>query len=184
MNNEIIYEHGSLIYKETPYGENDSKTFCMDTSDEAEVKGEQMLVDGITSELTQEQKDNVLSIVQQIASLKYDKYTDRKISEGFEYDNHRFSMSIQAQQNWSTLLTLNIAGLLPFPYPVTSKEGEYLFETAEAYGQFAMVAVTSVSTFVRQGRDIRKQIKAETSVSKIIEIVQPYEDYVENYIEL
>ena len=134
-----------------------------------------------TADLTSQEQTEVLDIVKLVAEEKYDEYTRCKIYEGISFDSHTFSMSDQAQRNWTTVLTVAINDLLPFPYTVTSQEGDYIFNTKQDYINFAMTAIGAVDNYTAQGRTIKNQIVSATTVEDVINLVKTYEEYVEDH---
>ena len=122
---------------------------------------------GYEDELSSEDLTKSLQIMKWIAQDYADEKCDRDIARGISYDSHTFSMSMQAQQNWSTVLSaLND---LTFPLAVTAREGEYVFNDAVTYKTFALTAIGTIKAHVDTTRANKET--AENTITNINEAI-------------
>lgn len=92
--------------------------------------GQPLIIDGdfvmeLVSSVEVEDTRTIIEIKNDLIA-KVDLKTSANISQGFEYDGYTFSMSANAQRNWTNII--NISESL-FPLPVSTKFDEvYMLE--------------------------------------------------------
>jgi hypothetical protein len=106
--------------------------------------------------------------------IKIDEKTQSKIFEGFTHNGHTFSLSQNAQQNWSALMTYLVAGKLVFPYNVTTyDDDEYTIQNVQEFETFINTAFYTVSYQIQYGRALKVAIRAATTHEQLDAIVDP-----------
>lgn len=101
-----------------------------------------------------------------------DNNTQRIISKGFIFNNHKFSLSQNAQLNWSVLYGRFKGGDLEFPYNVTTNDDDvYTIQSAEDFTAFCNLAVYAVGYQIEVGRQLKQAVKACETVEQLKAIV-------------
>lgn len=103
-----------------------------------------------------------------------DVRTKELIYTGFEFDGERFSASDRAQSNWIGMFTLYLAGMLPFPFVIsTVDEGQYTLQDATALQGFIQAFFTYQSSGgpLQSGRDLKAQVQAATTPAELRAVV-------------
>lgn len=146
-----------------------------------------------TEELTQEQEDTLTATIAahkavedwpftlaEAKTLKIaaiDARTSELIMAGFPFDNNNFSMSEAAQRNWIGLLSAYNAGMISFPFTISTVDEEtYQLVNSTALLQFMgtfMVYQVSPSAPLGSGRILKAQVTACTTVAEVEAIVDP-----------
>lgn len=100
-----------------------------------------------------------------------DSKTETLIESGFTYDGSSFSMSTNAQRNWSALGAANANGLLTFPLPIsTVDEGSYSVADEPSLLAFLgayLTYQTDPAQPLGAGRVIKTEIQACTTVAEV-----------------
>lgn len=92
-----------------------------------------------------------------------DKKTHELIVSGFPFDGKLFSSTLEAQGNWSDMLLAHVAGLLPFPFPVTTHDDqEYSLADGNSVVNFVMTQKTVSNSHYASGRALKLAVKAAT----------------------
>jgi glutamine cyclotransferase len=102
------------------------------------------------------------------AFIEIDKRTQDEIFEGFVFDEKRFSMSVNAQINWSNLMNVPQEY---FPVNVSTIDNELYLLSWENKVPFYMTALGWKSAALQEGTVIKSQIKACTTIQEIEEII-------------
>jgi hypothetical protein len=104
-----------------------------------------------------------------IRIVEIDKRTQDIIAEGFEFDSHQFSLSLNAQINWSGLLTLQ--SMLTWPMAVTTfDDNEYVLELSNL-PSFIATGKAVILNAINTGRAIKVQVNAATTLEELNAIV-------------
>lgn len=102
---------------------------------------------------------------------KIDEVIKEKIIKGFVFEGHIFSMSIEAQLNWSNLF------LIPeesFPLIINTKEDEPYLLTFEKRDLFYKSAMNHKMIWLMQGSSIKTLIKSKNDVTEINDIISNF----------
>lgn len=108
---------------------------------------------------------------QMVAAI--DRTTERiRDRDGMLYMGKRFSMSLQAQANWTKLALGIIAGLIQFPYEgiQTIDDEWFVLQTKEQAMGFVMATAgyeNAPDSPVRQGRDLKALVAAAQTVEEL-----------------
>jgi hypothetical protein len=98
---------------------------------------------------------------------KIDNNTDALISQGYEFDSNTFSLSIEAQINWTGLKNFIDNGLVPFPIALSTKDNkEYSLKQSDKDAFFGGI-FTYILGLVNTGRARKLQIQAMTELDDI-----------------
>lgn len=98
-----------------------------------------------------------------------DRRTQEIISNGFTFDSNQFSLSIEAQINWSGLVTLE--SLLTWPMTITTKvDGSYLLAQSDLL-YFIGTGKTVITTTLDSGRTLKISINNATTQAELDAIV-------------
>lgn len=115
-----------------------------------------------------------LSVAKQEKILVIDEKTQSKIFEGFTHNGHTFSLSQNAQQNWSALMAYLVAGKLSFPYSVTTyDDDEYTIQDVQEFETFINTAFYTVSYQIQYGRSLKLLVRGATTYEELDAIVDP-----------
>lgn len=91
-----------------------------------------------------------------------DNRTQELIANGFLFDGHTFSLSLNAQSNFMGIKVATDGGLLTeanYPYEITTLDDEtYLLQWSDKETFFGLV-LGSVSTHLASGRALKSQVK-------------------------
>ena len=106
-----------------------------------------------------------------------DLETGRRIAEGFEYptaSGQIFSLSVQAQQNWSYLSTHT--DFLTYPYTARTLDDKTSYQIPDAATMLAITtaAATKIAVEVGTARSMKDAIDVATSIAAIDAIVVGY----------
>jgi hypothetical protein len=94
-----------------------------------------------------------------------DENTERLIETYFTFDSLHFSMSPNAQKNWSDLKLHQ--DILTWPYEVSTYEGgSYNLELADL-NNFIIAAATHKTTHLASGRALRQQVIDAQTIAEI-----------------
>lgn len=100
-----------------------------------------------------------------------DAKTRKLIECGFEFDNNKFSMSINAQQNWSWMQSSLINGVLSssdFPRSVsTIDDKSYIIDSISDASLFCISYVNRIEQRLESGRELKSQINQCTTKGQI-----------------
>ena len=105
-----------------------------------------------------------------------DLKTSEKITAGFAYDGHNFSLSDQAQMNIVGMVEPIKLGWITFPHKMSTNETddpEYIVETEADFYAIYQQAVGTVKAWMDSGRDLKKLVAACTTVAEVEAIVDP-----------
>lgn len=126
---------------------------------------------------TPEDYDNYDGLTLEEAKIKRIKEVDSKtetlIESGFTYDDNNFSMSTNAQRNWSALGAANANSLLTDKFPLTIStvdEGSYTVTDETVLMNFFGTYLnyqTDPSQPLGSGRAIKAEINACTTVNEV-----------------
>lgn len=104
--------------------------------------------------------------------LEIDQKTQALIAAGFTFDSAQFSLSINAQMNWSALLTFQNAGQLSYPCAVTNKEDtEYQIADPTTLVQFCGAAMVAVNTPIATGRALKVSVQAASTIAEVDTVI-------------
>lgn len=93
------------------------------------------------------------------------------IKLGFSYDGEIFSLSEPAQINWIGIKQASDAGLISFPFPVTtSSDGKYELQDANDVTTFYLTGLGAKKTYLDSGRALKTLINAATTEQEIANI--------------
>jgi len=113
--------------------------------------------------------------IQKIADI--DSRTTELIMGGFPFGESNFSMSEPAQRNWIGLLSAYNAGMISFPFTIsTVEEGMYQLADATVLMQFMgafMLYQVDPNQPLGSGRVLKAQVNACTTVAQVEAIVDP-----------
>lgn len=116
--------------------------------------------------------DPSLSIAKSDKILAIDNKTQTLISAGFSYGGQIFSLSEKAQINWIGLKQSSDAGLITFPYDVTTKDDViYSIADSTALTDFYTQGLGTVSYHLTSGRNLKDSVKAATTVAEVDAII-------------
>lgn len=127
------------------------------TDSEVHVTFDEVLTTQENNEL-----NNIIGDHTNLATLKQERIifidhrTRELISEGFEFDNERFSLSAPAQSNWLGLKTLE--SLLTFPVEVTTIDDKSYSITSANLNSFVGVAAGVKQSHLDSGRVLKVSI--------------------------
>jgi hypothetical protein len=103
-----------------------------------------------------------------------DEKTHEILNKGFEFDNNTFSLSQNAQLNWTGLQTAVNSGLLiesDFPYPITTA-GDIIYDLSWAnLTAFTGTVLQTVQNELHAGRMLKKQIADAVTKEEVDAVV-------------
>lgn len=103
---------------------------------------------------------------------KIDNRTQELINNGFDFDGRNFSLSSNAQQNWTALATLNNSGMLTFPLAVTTaNDDEYEFDNQTEFLQFIGTAFSTVNGHIASGRALKVAVRDAQNQTQLDAII-------------
>lgn len=106
--------------------------------------------------------------------LAIDNKTQAIIARGFTYDDEKFSLSSNAQLNWSVLYGRCIGGDLDFPYSVTTRnDDQYTFNDDVSFKAFCDQAVYAVGYQIEFGRQLKLAVQSCETKEQLNAIVDP-----------
>jgi hypothetical protein len=97
-----------------------------------------------------------------------DEWTSNNIKEGFVFDNHLFSMSENAQLNWSNIK--NTPETL-FPLTLGCKDNSVYVLDYKQLNDFYNTSLFFKMSLLKQGTEIKQQILKCDEVSKVLDIL-------------
>lgn len=98
-----------------------------------------------------------------------DMMTNKLINKGVVFNNANFSMSFQAQLNWTNLYQSRL--LLPYPVAVTTLDDkEYTFNNATEIANFYLVGLTQAQTILGVGRKLKIRVLDAKNQEELDEI--------------
>ena len=97
------------------------------------------------------------SLMSQKLKEKIDKDTAQRISKGFDFDGHTFSLSQNAQLNWQGLLLLHQSGIFE-SQEISTKEGATYLLKKEQLMDFIKAGSSVVTHALKIGRDKKQQL--------------------------
>lgn len=107
-------------------------------------------------ETVEEYKDFLITKVDE-------KISNGIVSNGFQFDGKTFSMSFNAQINWSNLLTIPEA---VFPLPVSTKQDEIYQLSLANRMNFYLSALGTKNTQLQAGNTIKQEVKLLTTLQE------------------
>lgn len=99
-----------------------------------------------------------------------DAQTQKLIDKGFTFDNKKFSLSINAQANWTRLKALESS--LTWPVKISTKSANGYDLTQANLAGFMAAAHTAIHGHLESGRALKKQVKnatTETAIKNVID---------------
>lgn len=135
-----------------------------------EVAFDQYIAD--TAQDRQTFNDNVVELpfAKQNTYVVIDLTTEIIIKQGFTFEGYTFSMSANAQINWSNLL--NIPDGM-FPLPVMSINEEVYMLSLANRQNFYLSALNSKNNALQSGSVLKGQIAAMTTLAEVESFVDP-----------
>jgi hypothetical protein len=100
--------------------------------------------------------------------LEIDNRTQELIAEGFVFDGRRFSMSINAQINWSNFPNLPDQ---VFPLPIMDMDENLYILSLENKLNFYLAALNFKNAQLKSGSALKAQIKACTNKECVNSII-------------
>ena len=99
-----------------------------------------------------------------------DARTRELIEQGFLYSGEWFSLSDNAQRNWTALNAARDA--LTYPFPVSTKtDGEHIIANAVDMQTFTLTALAAANTHYSSGRALKIQVNAAADKDAVNAIV-------------
>lgn len=98
-----------------------------------------------------------------LVDLVDNKTSESITGEGFQYDGETFSMSFNAQINWSNIL--NIPSQL-FPLPVSTRDNEIYYLSEENKTAFYLSALAAKNSKLQAGNVKKQEIKDLTTLQE------------------
>lgn len=98
-----------------------------------------------------------------------DEWTSNSIKEGFKFDNHLFSMSENAQINWSNIRNLPES---VFPLTLGCKDNNVYVLTYEKLNDFYNTSLMFKMSLLKRGTDVKQQILGCTKVSEVLDVLE------------
>ena len=99
-----------------------------------------------------------------------DLKTEALIAQGFTYDSRTFSLSQEAQINWTNLYQAR--SLFTYPVSATTKDQDaYSIPDIATVEAFYQTGLGTVQAHLDSGRDLKVQVKAATTKAEIDAIV-------------
>jgi len=98
-----------------------------------------------------------------------DEWTSNSIKEGFKFDNHLFSMSENAQINWSNIQNLPES---VFPLTLGCKDNSVYVLAYEKLKDFYNTSLIFKMSLLRRGTDVKQQILRCTKVSEVLDVLE------------
>ena len=108
-----------------------------------------------------------LEEVKTFATMEVDRQTAKNITAGFEFDSLLFSMSVEAQINWSDFPNLPSQ---VFPLTIMSKNDEEYILSESNKLNFYMSALAHKNQCLQVGNNKKKLIQACETVKQISEL--------------
>lgn len=115
-------------------------------------------------EMTETEKDAV-DIAKRPAILEkkladIDRKTKEVVERGFQHDGQTFSLSQEAQANWTRIKIIQLSGTLVFPVTVSTMNSD-LYDIVDEPSMLAFFTAldTAIVTALAQGRALREQVK-------------------------
>ena len=113
-----------------------------------------------------------LNIQKETRIIQIDARTQEIISNGFQFDGQMFSLSTNAQQNWTVLMVMLLAGKLTFPFKITSKDdGSYFVQNLTDLSAFIDSAFYAVNYQLEYGRVLKAAVLAATTQTELDAVV-------------
>lgn len=98
-----------------------------------------------------------------------DVKTETLISEGFQFDNETFSLSLEAQKNWLALKSLE--SMFTFPVEITTLDNKAYSLQQANLDSFVGLGIQTVQGHLNSGRALKEQVCNATTLSEIDNIV-------------
>jgi hypothetical protein len=98
-----------------------------------------------------------------------DSRTDDLIRQGFAFDGKNFSLSTEAQGNWTALFVFK--DILSWPIPVTTNDDEEYSLTLENLPSFCLSAAGVVNAAISSGRALKIAANAATTIAELDAVV-------------
>lgn len=103
-----------------------------------------------------------------------DLNTQRLIAEGFVHNDTLFSLSLNAQQNWTAMSVMLLTGKLTFPNKITNKNDlPYYLQDAAEFITFTDKAVYAVQSQLEYGRQLKAAVLLATTQQELDAVVDP-----------
>lgn len=143
-----------------------------DDPDQLQIKFSQSLsaseksdLDSIISNYNPDPLPNAKSLKTSAVDTK----TRTLISEGFQFDNEVFSLSLEAQKNWLALKSLE--SMFTFPVEITTLDSKAYSLQQTNLDSFVSLGIQAVQGHLNSGRALKEQICNATTLSEINNIV-------------
>jgi hypothetical protein len=109
------------------------------------------------------------TVVDKSNLLQYvDVKTSSLIRKGFKFKEETFSMSMEAQKNWSDIYIFR--DLLTWPVEVSTKnDGSFMLERTDL-DAFIVEAISFKKSLLDSGRDLKKKIKKAKTLNDLKKI--------------
>jgi hypothetical protein len=111
----------------------------------------------------------MLEELKAVRIIEIDNKTQNIIAQGFEFDSHRFSLSLPAQINWSGLVTLQ--SILTWPMKVTTWDDMEYTLTLENLLYFIGTGKDVITGAIDSGRALKVEINNATTVEELNAII-------------
>jgi len=128
----------------------------------------------LNKKIMEEIKD--LTILENLKEFRYnqiDKRTVEIISAGFTFDGKLFSLSAQAQNNWTNIKSqkevFNAMGL--FPIQVSTKDSDVYFLQYTDVDAFWGAGMVAVKTPYNIGGNLKKSIFDATTIAEVDAVI-------------
>ena len=117
--------------------------------------------------------DGELYTARALRMRNVDVRTRELLAQGFLYDGHVFSLSLEAQANWNRMIAKHAADKLTFPTDeVSTFYGvRHSFVDAASFNAFADAYLAAVDTVIESGRALKDQINAATTVGDVNAVI-------------
>lgn len=103
--------------------------------------------------------------------IAIDLKTRQLIAQGFEYNNTKFSLSIEAQSNWSSLfIKANAGRYLAGDWPIsvtTIDDNLYQIPDEDTLIAIYETGMTKKQSYINSGRDLKLQVKAAGTIEDL-----------------
>lgn len=148
------------------------KAIRFDEPDQLRVKFSQELSTSEESELgsiISSYSPDPLPSAKSLKVSEIDVKTETLISEGFQFDNETFSLSLEAQKNWLALKSLE--SMFTFPVEITTLDNKAYSLQQTNLDSFVGLGIQTVQGHLNSGRALKEQVCNATTLSEIDNIV-------------
>jgi len=136
------------------------------------------IVDGAIVEKSQEDKELCYPVVlQELKAFKLaqiDTRTDAIISQGFTYADKQFSLSLEAQSNWTGMMVAS--DFLTFPYEITAQNADnvggvkYSLADKAELVTFYLTGIGYVSYVIGAGRALKLLVNEAATPDAVLAV--------------